>query len=285
MTDDGERKAMTDRFQNKWALITGAGSGIGEATTLALAKRGCHVWMVDKDGDRLAALQHALRATGVNTRTSVVDVSDRDAMTALRDEVHADVGPLSILLNNAGYAVIGSAFETTLDQWDKQLGVNLMGVIYGAQLFGPEMAAAAGPASIINIASAAGFTGMPLMSAYSVSKCAVVAYSQSVQAEWEDDTLHVAAICPGFLPTRIGEDGDYAGKFQGEKRQNRVKRIIAKDGRGPDDVAAAIIGAIEKRSLLVHVYGESWQLDIASRLLPSRLLRRLKQRGAAKLGR
>ena len=150
---------MTDRFQNKWALITGAGSGIGEATTLALAKRGCHVWMVDKDGDRLAALQHALRATGVNTRTSVVDVSDRDAMTALRDEVHADVGPLSILLNNAGYAVIGSAFETTLDQWDKQLGVNLMGVIYGAQLFGPEMAAAAGPASIINIASAAGFTG------------------------------------------------------------------------------------------------------------------------------
>lgn len=276
---------MTDRFQDKWALITGAGSGIGEATTLALAKRGCHVWMVDIDGDRLAALQHALRATGVNTRTSVVDVSDRAAMTALRDEVQADVGPLSILLNNAGYAVIGSAFETSLDQWDKQLGVNLMGVIYGSQLFGPAMATAEGPASIVNIASAAGFTGMPLMAAYSVSKCAVVAYSQSVQAEWEDDILHVAAICPGFLPTRIGEDGDYAGRFRGEKRKNRVKRIIAKDGRGPDDVAAAIITAIEKRSLLVHVYGESWQLDIASRLLPSRLMRRLKQRGAARLGR
>lgn len=274
---------MSDRFAGQWALVTGAGSGIGEATSAALVARGAKVWLVDRDAERIAAVQQRLGAE--RTRTATVDVSDREAMRALAERVHAETGPLSILVNNAGYAVVGSAFETTLEQWEQQLSVNLMGVIYGAQLFGPQMAEAPGPASIVNTASAAGLTGLPMMSAYSVSKCAVVAYSQSLGAEHDVDRLHVMAVCPGFLPTRIGEDADYAGRFTEGRRNKRVKRMINREGRRPEEVADAILGGIERRSPLVHVYSESWQLELVSRLLPRRVLHRFKRKSASKLGR
>ena len=276
---------MSNRFSGRWALVTGAASGIGEATCVALAERGANVWLVDLHEERLQALVERLASTGVQLRSSVVDVADREAMIALAEAVHAEVGALSVLVNNAGYAVIGRAFDTTLDQWERQLAVNLMGVITGAQLFGPKMAAADGPASIVNIASAAGFTGMPMMSAYSVSKAAVITYSQALQAEWDSGVLHVAAVCPGFLQTRIGEDGDFTGEFSEGRKKKRVQRMIAKKGRAPEEVAAAILRGIERKTPIVHIYGESWQLDILSRLLPSRLLDRMKKRTAAQLAR
>ena len=267
---------MSDRFRGVTALVTGAGSGIGEATSRALVDRGAMVWLVDLHEDRIAALQKELGED--KTRTATVDVSDRQAMTALAERVHAETGPLSILVNNAGYALVGSALDCTVDQWERQLGVNLMGVVYGVQLFGPSMAEAGGPASIVNIASAAGFTGLPMMSAYSVSKCAVRAYSQSMAAEWDDQTLHVACVCPGFLPTRIGEDGEYAGNLDEKHQRKRLNKLLDHQDRGPNDVAKAIIRGIERRELMIHLYPESWQLDIARRILPERWLRAFKRR-------
>jgi len=272
---------MADRIKGRRALVTGAGSGIGRATAEALAARGAALVICDVNEERVNEVAEALRATGASVSAHTLDVSDRDAYAAFAEVVHAS-GPVDILVNNAGVGVGGRLMETQLSDWDWVLGVNLWGVIYGNHYFVPTMIEAGRGGHVVNIASAAGLTGVPTLGAYSVSKCAVVAYSESLHAELLDSDIGVSVICPGFLATRIMSDGRIRGPMGEGEGPTRVEKLMNRPGRRPEVVAAAIVDAIERRRFLVPLFSEARLVLFMRRFSPAilslskrRLLRRV----------
>lgn len=260
----------TDRIHGRLALVTGAGRGLGEAIARALAARGARLILCDIDPALLDPLADELGAVD----RAVVDVADPDAMQALADRIHAEHGPLGVLVNNAGVVAAGPALEMPLADWRWMLGVNLMGVLHGCHVFGPAMVAAPGRGHIVNIASAAGFNGLPRMSGYAVSKAAVLSWSESLRMEIPHGALGISVICPGFIPTRLAETGRYPAGAAGEAIKASAARVMDRRGRSPADVGRAVISAIDRDRFLVPLYTESW-LALAGRSLPSTVRRGL----------
>ena len=272
-------------FQGKRALVTGAGSGLGRATALEFARRGARLVLCDISADRLGAVAAEVQAVGSEATCEVVDVADRAAMEALAERVLAQ-GPLDVLVNNAGVASFGSITEMPLDDWEWMLNINLGGVFYGCRLFCGAMAEAEGRAHVVNIASAAGFSGLPILGAYSVSKCAVLALSEALASESDAARLGVSVVCPGFVPTNIVEDGRFDSAPDPERAQSVARKIINRRGRSPDEVGRAIADAVERNRFLVPIYQESWGALWLRRLPPAlgvTLKRRFSGRLKAKL--
>lgn len=256
----------TDRIRGRLALVTGAGRGLGEAIARALAARGARLIVCDIDA---AAVDRVADALGALDRAAL-DVADPAAMQALADRIHATHGPLGILVNNAGVVAAAPALELPVDDWRWIMGVNVMGVLYGCHVFGPAMVAAPGRGHIVNIASAAAFNGLPMMAAYAVSKAAVLAWSESLRVELPRAALGVSVICPGFVPTGLVEGGRFPAGEAGEGFRARARRLLDRRGRSPDDVARAVIGAIDHDRFLVTLFAEG-RVALALRSLPSRV--------------
>jgi len=254
-----------DRIAGRLALVTGAGRGLGAAIARALARRGARLIVCDIDAASLDRIADELGAV----HRAVVDVADSGAVQALADRVHAEHGPLGVLVNNAGVVAAAPALEMPVADWDWMLDVNLRGVLYGCRAFGPAMVAAPERGHIVNIASAAAFGGLPVMSGYAVSKAAVLAWSESLRAEIPRRALGISVICPGFVPTGLVESGRFAGDGGGGL-QAIARRVLDRPGRSPDAVARAVVAAIERDRFLVPIYAEGW-LGLAGRGLPSRL--------------
>ena len=182
------------------AVVTGAANGIGAAAARRLAGQGMRLCLVDADGARLAAVQAELGEAAI---ALTVDVSDRAAVEALATTVAERLGPVSVLMNNAGVGGGGDALSNP-EGWQRVLGVNLMGVLHGVQAFVPAMAASGAPGLVINTGSKQGVTMPPGDTAYNVSKAGVKALTEGLA-----HTLRNTAGCqvsahllvPGFTYT------------------------------------------------------------------------------------
>lgn len=220
-------------------LITGAGSGLGQALALRHAARGDLVACVDRDAERAAATLSQLSGDGHLAFTA--DVADDASMEALRDAVLSAWGGIDVLYNNAGIASGGGMAGTTMDEWRQVLDVNLLGVVRGCRAFLPAMLAR-GSGHILNTASFAGLAGAPNMMTYGTSKAAVVALSEQLRAEVVDRGIRVSVICPAFFRTNLLQSwqGDARMKQFGEKMMQRAEdtldevadRVLAAAGRG-----------------------------------------------------
>lgn len=190
-----------DSLTGKAAFVTGAASGIGLGITEALVAKGARVMMADIDVDELARVSDRLRAEGADVATAIVDVSLREDQQRAADQMVRAFGGVDILINNAGVGG-GGPFERWNDKgWDWTVGVNLMSVIYGFDIFGRIMAQQ-GAGHIVSTASIAGM--MPLdSSAYSATKFGVVAVSESLREELAPKGVGVSLLCPGFVNTNI----------------------------------------------------------------------------------
>ena len=182
------------------AVVTGAANGIGAAAARRLAGEGMRLCLVDADGARLAAVEAELGEAAI---ALTVDVSDRAAVEALATTVAERLGPVSVLMNNAGVGGGGDALSTP-EGWQRVLGVTLMGVLHGVQAFVPAMAASGAPGLVINTGSKQGVTMPPGDTAYNVSKAGVKALTEGLA-----HTLRNTAGCqvsahllvPGFTYT------------------------------------------------------------------------------------
>jgi len=193
------------RFPRKRALITGGASGLGLATAELLAARGWNLGLLDRDGARLAAAAAELRTKGAPVcEVSAVDVTDEAAVKSAVDDYAARCGGLDFAMNSAGVAVAGSMLETPAADWDWIMNINVLGVAHSCRAELPHMVASGG-GLVINIASAASFASAAHTSAYSASKAAVVALSETLYQEFADRHVHVAAAMPGFFRTRLME--------------------------------------------------------------------------------
>ena len=195
---------MADSLDGKVAVVTGGGSGIGEALSLELGRRGARVTVADirkDDADRVAAL---IAANGGKAQAQQVDVAIEQDVRTLIEQAFAAHGRLDYMFNNAGIAIGGETRDLTTDQWRQVLDVNLYGVLYGTFAAYPIMVKQ-GYGSIVNTASVAGLIPLPMVGAYATAKHAVVGFSRSLRLEAAGLGVQVNVVCPGWVRTRIFE--------------------------------------------------------------------------------
>ena len=149
------------------AVITGAGSGIGRALAMACAQRGLNVVAADLDAGRLESLASELNGIGGELLCQSVDVASRESISALAELAYQRFGQVELLFNNAGMLRSGRCWETSYEEWQRVMDVNVMSVLHGIQVFVPRMLAQGGPAHIVNTASMAGLLASPRMGAVS----------------------------------------------------------------------------------------------------------------------
>jgi len=264
----------------KTVVVTGAGSGIGRATALGFAREGARICACDVDQARLDAL--AAELGGVALVVRKVDVADRAQMAAFAAAVHAVAPAADVIVNNAGVAHTGAFVDTSLDDFDWLVGVNLRGVVHGCHFFVPPMVERK-TGHVINISSILGITPAANASAYVASKFAVLGFSQSLRAELEPHKIGVTAICPGLIATSIIADG----RMTASARSYRSKAIeVFSKGASPEIVASAIIGAVRTNPAIRTVGRDAWTLHQLAKLAPQTLQRitnrlRERQRDAA----
>jgi NAD(P)-dependent dehydrogenase (short-subunit alcohol dehydrogenase family)/pimeloyl-ACP methyl ester carboxylesterase len=263
--------------RGKLALVTGAGAGIGRATALELARRGARkIVIVDRDIAAAAECAEAVRGTGAEAAVYEADVSDDQAMNSLAAQVLDEHGVVDILVNNAGIGMAGRFLETSQENWEAIIGVNVRGVISGSRAFGAQMVERGEGGTIINLASASAYLPSKSMVAYSTTKAAVLALSESLRADLADEGITVTAVCPGFVNTNIAKNTVYAGLTAEQQERAREKADAAYRRRNytPEATARAIVKAVKTGPAVLPIAAES-RIGYAMRRISPSLLRLL----------
>ncbi len=194
-------------LQGKTAVITGAAEGIGHAIARRAAVEGMNLVLADINADKLQAAVAEFEARGVPVIGHRLDVSDAAQVDALADAAFARFGNVHLLVNNAGVAISRPVWETTPEDWQWVMGVNLYGVTHGLRSFIPRMLANDEEGFIINTASVAGLFSQPGSAAYNASKHAVVAITEGLHFDLQlrKSKLHAAVLCPAWVKTGIAK--------------------------------------------------------------------------------
>jgi short-subunit dehydrogenase len=253
------------RLCGKVAVVTGAASGIGRALALGLWDKGCHLALVDLDEDGLTRLQLELSGSGRRQTVTmhVANVGDRVRMRDLAREVAEAHGAVHVLINNAGIGHEAAFPQTSLDDWDGIVAVNLWGVIYGCHFFMPYLAKVE-RAHIVNLSSLFGIVAMAGQTAYSTTKFAVRGFSEALAEELRATTIGLTVVHPGAVATNIMKStrGDDLELLQ------RLIRWYERKAMSPERVAARIIRAVEKGTPRLLITPEALFGDFLKRLMP-----------------
>jgi 3-oxoacyl-[acyl-carrier protein] reductase len=192
-------------LQNKTALITGGGRGIGRATAIALAKEGVHIGLIGRTAANLEKAAEELKAFGVKVSVAAADVKDLTAVERAVQSVKGELGQIDILINNAGIGGFAGFLEQSPEEWENIVQVNLMGVYNVTRAVLPEMIERKA-GDIINISSTAGQRGAAGTSAYSASKFAVLGLTESLMQEVRKHNIRVCALTPSTVATDLAID-------------------------------------------------------------------------------
>lgn len=242
------------------AIVTGAASGIGRATALALARKSVSLWLTDIDADGLQRTAEQIRAQGATARVSVCDLGQSAQLDALVAEILQHWPAPNLLVNSAGVTAFGSTHEMSEDVWNRVMGVNLLAPIRLTNALLPVLTAQPA-AHVVNLCSIFGLTPMARIAAYQTSKFGLVGYSMALDAEYGRRGFGVTAVCPGIVRTQMIEG---VGRTMA---QSRIK-IPAWFGVTPDKVADRILIAIEKNHGLVVTTPMAQVLWRLTRLAP-----------------
>jgi NADP-dependent 3-hydroxy acid dehydrogenase YdfG len=223
-------------IKGKVVAITGASSGIGEATARLLAERGAHVVIGARRTERLEKLVADINARGGSARFRAVDVTSREDTQAFVDFAKAEFGRLDVLVNNAGVMPLSNMAEVKVDEWDRMIDVNIRGVLHGIAAVLPDMKAR-GSGQIVNVASIGAHVVVPTGAVYCATKYAVWAISEGLRQENPD--VRVTTISPGVVATELGDD------ISDATARDYVKEL-RKKALTPDAIARAIAYAVEQ---------------------------------------
>ncbi|MGA9873402.1 MAG: SDR family NAD(P)-dependent oxidoreductase [Rhodococcus sp. (in: high G+C Gram-positive bacteria)] len=229
------------------AVVTGAGSGIGRAFALELARRGGEVICADISRDRADETVRLITDIGGTAHPVVCDVARRDQVEdlALFAELTFGRAP-TLVVNNAGVGIGGKAVgDIGFDDWNWALGINLWGVVHGCETFAPGMKAA-GEGGFINVASAAGFAAAPLMGPYNVGKAGVVSLSETMAAELSGSGVRVTVLCPTFVKTNVAVDGRIT-----DVGSRLAEQLMRTTGFSPERIAVDCLNKYDRGRLYV----------------------------------
>ncbi|QNJ91549.1 SDR family NAD(P)-dependent oxidoreductase [Mycolicibacterium fluoranthenivorans] len=262
----------TKDLTGRVVVVTGAGSGIGRELAVHAARRGATLSLCDRDEAGLEQTLDLVRSSGANAEGQVVDVSDAEQMAVFGKTTIEQFGAPDLLINNAGIAVIGGILDTTLADWGRLLGVNVMGVVHGITAFVPAMAERGG-GHVVNVASAAGLLANPQLGGYSATKHAVVGLSEALRIELAPHRVGVTAVCPGIIDTAITRNSAYRGG-DAAARKAKTAKTYARRGYTPARAAANILKAVDRNRAVAPIAPEAHVMYVLSRIAPP-LARRL----------
>jgi NAD(P)-dependent dehydrogenase (short-subunit alcohol dehydrogenase family) len=268
-------------FQDDLVAVTGAGSGIGRATALAFAANGARVIAADINLVTATEVSELIRGRGGQAHSGQVDVANAADMERFAAWVRAEFGVPDVVVNNAGIAITGSFFAHSEEDWQRIVGVNLLGVVRGCRLFGKQMADRGKGGHLVNIASAAAYAPSAALPAYSTTKAAVRMLSDCVRAELVQAGVGVTAICPGFTSTPIARNTKLVGvaAAEEEKVHEGMVRALRRRRFPPEKVARAVLLAVLHNRAVVPVNAEARITYALSGLAPG-ALRALARLGA-----
>ena len=230
---------MNRRLENKVALVTGAGSGLGAATATRFAEEGAHVFLTDINLDSVGNVASTIRAAGGGATARRQDVTDETDWDVLMQEIIAAKGQLDILVNNAGIVITGTVENTSLSDWRKTQAVNLEAVFIGTRAGVAVMKANGG--SIINISSIEGIIGEALTAAYNASKGGVRIFTKSaaLHCAQENYNIRVNSVHPGYILTPMVTEGigSLSPEAGAEMHANLMREIPLKTMGEPLDIA------------------------------------------------
>ncbi|MDT3411124.1 acetoin reductase [Kosakonia cowanii] len=232
-------------IDNKVALVTGAGQGIGRGIALRLAKEGASLMLVDMNAANLEAVAKEVQALGRKVATFVADISQRDQVYAAIDHAEEALGGFDIIVNNAGIAQVQPLADVTPEEVDRIMRINVQGTLWGIQAAAKKFIDRQQKGKIINACSIAGHDGFALLGVYSATKFAVRALTQTAAKEYASRGITVNAYCPGIVGTGMWEEidrrfSDITGAPLGETYKKYVEGIALGRAETPEDVAGLV---------------------------------------------
>ena len=254
-------------LENRVAVITGAGGGIGRATALSLARRGCHLALADIDESGLAETHAQALHSGVHASKHPLDVADRAAVAALPAEVLKSHNGVDLLINNAGVALGGHFDQLSETDFDWLMEINFHGVVRMTRAFLPLLRAS-DDARIVNISSVFGLISPPGQSAYSASKFAVRGFSNALRHELSGTRVGVTVVHPGGVATAIARNARVAADTSAEEKRRRLALAEKLLRLAPETAAQIIVRGIEKRRARILVGRDAVFIALIERLFP-----------------
>jgi NADP-dependent 3-hydroxy acid dehydrogenase YdfG len=228
-------------LEGKVALVTGASSGIGEATALTLAKFGAAVAVGARRQDRVDALAGRIEAEGGRALARRVDVSDEDDARAFVRAAHDELGGLDVLVNNAGVMLLGPVAGADTEQWRRMIGVNLLGLLYCTHA-ALELMAQADGGHIVNVSSVAGRRATAGAAVYNMTKFGVHAFSEALRQEALHAGVRVTIVAPGYVETELqGHNENPLVVRTMESMREKIGDVLQ-----AEDIADAILYAVTR---------------------------------------
>ncbi|MES2883239.1 MAG: SDR family NAD(P)-dependent oxidoreductase [Pseudomonadota bacterium] len=254
-------------FKDKVAVVTGAGSGIGQALALALAKEGAQLAISDIHEGQVAETARQCSGLGAKVCHYKLDVSNRDAIYAHADAVVNAFGRVNLVINNAGVAVNASVRETTDADFEWLMNINFWGVVHGTRAFLPLLTAS-GEGHVVNISSIFGMIGVPKQSAYNAAKFAVRGFTESLRQEMVNEGAIVGVSCvhPGGVRTNIA-NAARKGASDAHRDLGAVFEKMAKTT--PEKAASIILAGVRRNQSRIFVGADAKALDFMQRFLGS----------------
>jgi NAD(P)-dependent dehydrogenase (short-subunit alcohol dehydrogenase family) len=276
------RSGQGFRLRNRVVLITGGSRGLGLALAREMAARGARLAICGRDPESLERARASLARIGAEVIAVPCDVTDRDSVEKLLEEVHRALGTVDVLINNAGVIEVGPAEAMSVADYEEALGTNFWGLLYPTLAVLPEMRQRGG-GRIVNITSIGGKLGIPHLLPYSASKFAAVGFSQGLRAEVAADGIKVVTVVPGLMRTGSPRNAIFRGQHRAEYAwfsisdslpglsvsvERAARRIVEACRRGDAEVLFPAVARIAAVANALAPGVTANLLGIVDRLLP-----------------
>jgi short-subunit dehydrogenase len=269
------------KLEGRVAVVTGAATGIGRATALELARRGCDLALITRNNAAgLEATAAEVESIGRRATTHMADVTDRAAMAKLPEVIEGAHGKIHILVNNAGVTLMGDFQDQTFENMDWIVDINLWGVLNGTKLFLPALLRQEW-GHICNISSLQGILPLTTQTTYTATKFAVRGFSEALRGELSPHNIGVSAVFPGLVKTEVVSSARTEGENQ-ERAQKNLAKFVEKYALDADSCAKKIVDGIEKNRARTLVTVSTIVFDVMKRLMPTltdTLVARMMRRG------
>jgi NAD(P)-dependent dehydrogenase (short-subunit alcohol dehydrogenase family) len=251
-------------FRDKTAIVTGGASGIGKGLCEELVRYGAHVVVADLNGEGARKVAANLQTSGGRAEAVKLDVTVEQDVRKLVEDTATQAGNLDYIFNNAGIGLGGEVQDMNLDQWKRIVDVNQWGVVYGT-LAAYKVMVKQGSGHIVNTASSAGIVPVPLLTAYSMTRHAVVGLSSSLRVEGAALGVKVSAVCPGYIDTPIFDSTEYVNTSKELTLAMTPSRLKAMSAA---DCARAVLRGVARNRGIIPVQAPAYILWWLNRLSP-----------------
>ena len=253
-------------FTDKVAVVTGAGSGIGRALAVELARRGAKVAISDVDDQGLAETLELVKQQGADVRSDHLDVAERELVLAYADAVAEHFGRVNMVFNNAGIAFTGSIEEMSFKDVEKVMDVDFWGVVNGTKSFLPHLIAS-GDGHVVNVSSVFGLFAVPGQAAYNAAKFATRGFTEALRQEMSlaKHPVKVTCVHPGGIKTAIARNGTVAEGLDAEALAKTFDKRLA--STTPEKAAKIILDGVRKNRARVLVGNDAKMFEIVIRAI------------------